>query len=73
MDHGSTPDVARCGRELGEKLLSHEQGLNHMSSERDMGIMSLYSATSGYHNPPQWPSLEDDLVHQNQLDSRVSN
>ncbi|WZZ53053.1 hypothetical protein YC2023_053160 [Brassica napus] len=26
VDPGSTPDVARCGRELGEQLLSHEQG-----------------------------------------------
>uniref|UniRef100_A0A0D2ZQC7 Uncharacterized protein n=1 Tax=Brassica oleracea var. oleracea TaxID=109376 RepID=A0A0D2ZQC7_BRAOL len=26
VDHGSTPDVARCGRELGEQFLSHEQG-----------------------------------------------
>ncbi|KAF2574122.1 hypothetical protein F2Q70_00005638 [Brassica cretica] len=25
VDHGSTPDVARCGRELGEQFLSHEQ------------------------------------------------
>ena len=24
VDPGSTPDVARCGRELGEKFLSHE-------------------------------------------------
>ncbi|KAF3488139.1 hypothetical protein F2Q69_00053124 [Brassica cretica] len=35
VDHGSTPDVTRCGRELGEKFLSREQGLNRMSSERD--------------------------------------
>ncbi|KAF3600952.1 hypothetical protein F2Q69_00037853 [Brassica cretica] len=28
VDPGSTPDVARCSRELGEKFLSHEQGLN---------------------------------------------
>ncbi|KAF2563767.1 hypothetical protein F2Q70_00016010 [Brassica cretica] len=26
MDLGSTPDVARCGREFGENFLSHEQG-----------------------------------------------
>ncbi|WZZ71835.1 hypothetical protein YC2023_083205 [Brassica napus] len=26
VDPGSTPDVARCGRELGEQFLSHEQG-----------------------------------------------
>ncbi|WZZ64613.1 hypothetical protein YC2023_075983 [Brassica napus] len=50
VDPGSTPDVARCGRKLGEKFLSHEQRLNRMSSERDMDIMSLYSVTSGYHN-----------------------
>ncbi|WZZ53054.1 hypothetical protein YC2023_053161 [Brassica napus] len=25
VDPGSTPDVARCGRELGEQFLSHEQ------------------------------------------------
>ncbi|WZZ80707.1 hypothetical protein YC2023_101279 [Brassica napus] len=26
VDSGSTPDVARCGRELDEQFLSHEQG-----------------------------------------------
>ncbi|KAF3605190.1 hypothetical protein DY000_02046384 [Brassica cretica] len=26
VDPGSTPDIARCGRELGEQFLSHEQG-----------------------------------------------
>ena len=26
VDLGSTPDVARYGRELGENFLSHEQG-----------------------------------------------
>ncbi|KAF2600886.1 hypothetical protein F2Q68_00011900 [Brassica cretica] len=26
VDPGSTPNVAHCGRELGEKFLSHEQG-----------------------------------------------
>ncbi|KAF3596168.1 hypothetical protein DY000_02021074 [Brassica cretica] len=57
VDHGSTPDVARCGRELGEKFLSHEQGLNRMNSERDRDIMSLYSVTSGYHNPHKWSKI----------------
>ena len=26
LDHESTSDVVRCGRELGEQFLSHEQG-----------------------------------------------
>ncbi|KAF3503307.1 hypothetical protein F2Q69_00041152 [Brassica cretica] len=81
VDHGSTLDVARCGRELSEKFLSHEQGLNCMSSERDRGIMSLYSATSGHHNPPQvvsehriidsWsPRLEEER-HMKKLPSEI--
>ncbi|KAF3561546.1 hypothetical protein DY000_02012823 [Brassica cretica] len=81
VDHGSTPDVARCGRELSKKFLSHEQGLNCMSSERDMGIMSLYSATNGHHNPPQvvsehriidsWsPRLEEER-HMKKLPSEI--
>ncbi|WZZ79508.1 hypothetical protein YC2023_100080 [Brassica napus] len=28
--------------------------MNRLNSERDRGIMSLYSATSGYHNPHKW-------------------
>ncbi|WZZ86562.1 hypothetical protein YC2023_115141 [Brassica napus] len=81
VDHGSTLDVARCGRELSEKFLSHEQGLNCISSERDKGIMSLYSATSGHHNPPQvvsehsiidsWsPRLEEER-HMKKLPSEI--
>lgn len=37
VDPGSTPDVVCCGRELGEKLLCHEQGLNQWERSKGPG------------------------------------
>ncbi|KAG5397811.1 hypothetical protein IGI04_019959, partial [Brassica rapa subsp. trilocularis] len=37
VDHGST-QMSRCGRELGEKLFSHEQGLDQWERSKDLGL-----------------------------------
>ncbi|WZY94394.1 hypothetical protein YC2023_066723 [Brassica napus] len=56
VDHGST-QMSRCGRELGEKFFSHEQGLDQWERSKDLGLGANDTIASNLPTS-SWVSLE---------------